>query len=66
MNLTLTRPDGYPLPSDGRGLGVRAFFYWKFMAPCRRADFQCEIQNSNDEHEGGVRLGRGSLWTRCG
>jgi len=41
MNLTLTRPDGHPLPSDGRGLGVRAFFNVKFPI-------------SSGEHEGGA------------
>jgi len=33
MNLTLTRPAATLSHRMGEGLGVRALFQWKFMAP---------------------------------
>jgi hypothetical protein len=35
MNLTLTRPAATLSHPMGEGLGVRALFQWKFMAPIR-------------------------------
>jgi hypothetical protein len=35
MNLTLTRPAATLSHPMGEGLGVRALFQWKFMAPMR-------------------------------
>jgi len=35
MNLTLTRPAATLSHRMGEGLGVRALFQWKFMAPMR-------------------------------